>query len=97
MDETMRKLLTVWNWLPATHLVAELGTVRAAAQALKVSPSAVSRMVTLTEQTIQCAILERGPNRVIVTQAGTDFSIHTGQALSTLREVLLRHAADFRR
>lgn len=93
----MRKLLTIWNWLPATHLVAELGTVRAAAQALRVSPSAVSRMVTLAEQTILLEILERGPNRVVVTEVGRDFSVHTGQALATLREVLLRHSRDFRR
>ena len=74
----------MWNWLPATHFVAELGSIREAARVLGVSPSAVSRMVKLVEETIDIQIFVRGPNRIVLTSAGESFVTKIRQGLSVL-------------
>ncbi len=92
-----RKLLSIWNWLPAAHFVAELGSIREAARALGVSPSAVSRMVKLLEETIDTRLFVRGPNRVVLAHAGESFVLKTREGLTSLSDALTRDHRIIRR
>ena len=90
--EKRRKLLSVWNWLPAAYFVAELGSIREAARVLGVSPSAVSRMVKLFEEAIDTALFVRSSNRLALTTAGEGFVDQTSEGLERLsRAVVTQH------
>jgi DNA-binding transcriptional LysR family regulator len=52
-------LRDVWSWLPAFKAVAERGSVSAAARALHVSPSAVSRVIKSLEGNLEVTLFDR--------------------------------------
>ena len=57
--------------LRAFHAVARSGSIRKAAESLNVAPSSVSRRVAVLEQQMGTPLLERTPNGVRLTHAGT--------------------------
>jgi DNA-binding transcriptional LysR family regulator len=65
-----RRVAEVWNWLPAFRAVAEHQSVHAAADALSVSPSALSRTVRLLEDALGVRLFDRAGNRLSLTPIG---------------------------
>lgn len=58
----------------AFHLIAETGSVTAAAAALKVTQPAVSRRLRELEGALGCALVRRGPNALSLTEQGAHFA-----------------------
>lgn len=50
--------------------VAEAGSIRAAARAINVAPSAISRQLTLLEAQLDVPLFERGGGKLVLTPAG---------------------------
>lgn len=67
--------------------VAEQGGIRAAAEALNVNPSAVSRQIALLERHLQIPLLEKQGRNVIVTQAGKLLIDHHREMLYRRRQL----------
>ncbi|MAI44906.1 MAG: LysR family transcriptional regulator [Hyphomicrobiaceae bacterium TMED74] len=58
------------NGIRAFESAARLGSFKAAAEELNVTPAAISRMVRLLEQRIGVELFERKPNKLVETPAG---------------------------
>lgn len=58
----------------AFHVIAETGSVAAAAAALRVTPPAVSRRLRELEQELGCPLVRRGPNALSLTEQGQRFA-----------------------
>lgn len=58
----------------AFHIIAEAGSVAAAAMALGVTPPAVSRRLRELEQELGCPLVRRGPNALSLTEQGQRFA-----------------------
>src|SRR5262245_9460417 len=78
-----RRVADVWNWLPAFRAVAEHESIHAAAAALCLSPSALSRTVRLLEDALGVRLFERLGNRLKLTSIGE-------QLLSIARDAMRR-------
>lgn len=57
--ERLRRLTTLWNWLPAFRAVAETQHLPAASKQLHVSPSALSRTIRLLEEDVGQPLFNR--------------------------------------
>lgn len=71
MTDRMRRVMAVWNWLPAVRVVAEYESIQRAARALAVSPSALSRTIKLAEEAIGGPLFVRSASSIALTDAGT--------------------------
>lgn len=69
MDRASR-LATIWNWLPAFRAVAETQSLRVAARALHISPSALSRAVRQLEDAIGSELFVRAKSRLHLNSRG---------------------------
>lgn len=69
MDRAVR-IASLWNWLPTFRAVAEQQHVTRAAEQLGVSPSAVSRMVSLLEDDIGQPLFHRVGRSIQLNAAG---------------------------
>lgn len=78
----------VWNWLPAFRAVAEYEGLQRAALALSVSPSALSRSVSLLEETIGATLFLRSATGLILTDAGRRLLHSTRDAMRQVHEAL---------
>jgi DNA-binding transcriptional LysR family regulator len=77
--------------------LGELGSVTAAAEALFVTPSAISQQLRLLQRTIPVPLTERAGRRVVLTAAGralADAAVDVATALATAREAVDRFVAD---
>jgi DNA-binding transcriptional LysR family regulator len=72
------------HWILYLNQVAKLGSVRQAARALNVAPSAISRAVKEIEETLGEKLLERLPRGLRLTAAGELVAMHAGQVLRGL-------------
>jgi DNA-binding transcriptional LysR family regulator len=72
------------HWIVYLHQVARLGSVRSAARALNVAPSAISRAIKDVEETLGEKLLERLPRGLRLTAAGELVAMHAGQVLRGL-------------
>jgi DNA-binding transcriptional LysR family regulator len=72
------------HWILYLHQVARLGSVRSAARALNVAPSAISRAIKDVEETLGEKLLERLPRGLRLTAAGELVAMHAGQVLRGL-------------
>lgn len=70
MTERLRRVMAVWNWLPAVRVVAEHESIQRAARELAVSPSALSRTIKLAEDAVGAPLFVRGAAGIAVTEAG---------------------------
>jgi LysR family transcriptional regulator, glycine cleavage system transcriptional activator len=68
----------------AFHLVAETGSVTAAAAALQVTQPAVSRRLRELEQQLGCALVRRGPNALSLTEQGAHFAQELRQGFAQI-------------
>lgn len=84
------------NALHAFVSVARAGSVAAAAQALYVTPSAVSRQLRLLERDLGCELLERDGRGVRLTTAGEHLRQGLDPAFAQLAETVgrMRRATD---
>lgn len=60
----------VWRWLPVFRAVAEAESVSAGAEALHVTPPAVSRSLRLLQDAVGVALIERSGRGIRLTRAG---------------------------
>ena len=70
MTERQRRVMAVWNWLPAVRVVAEYESIQRAARELAVSPSALSRTIKLAEDAVGAALFVRAASGITLTEAG---------------------------
>ena len=68
----------------AFHLVAETGSVTAAAAALGVTQPAVSRRLRELEAELGCALVRRGPNALSLTEQGARFAQELRQGFAQI-------------
>jgi len=68
--ERARVLAQVWDWLPAFRAVAETQHLPTAAQAMRVSPSALSRAVRLLEDAIGHELFDRVGRNIALNERG---------------------------
>lgn len=74
----------VWNWLPAFHAVAELGTATAAAKRLGLTAAAVSRTVRLLEDRLERPLFHRVGRSLTLNAAGERLREATREALRSV-------------
>lgn len=67
--------------------VAARGSIAGAAQALHLTPSAVSQQIATLEREVGLALLERGPRSVRLTPAGATLSAEATRIVARLREI----------
>jgi len=67
--------------------VAARGSIAGAAQALHLTPSAVSQQIATLEREVGIALLERGPRSVRLTPAGATLSAEASRIVARLREI----------
>jgi DNA-binding transcriptional LysR family regulator len=79
--ERFRRVAAFWNWLPAFRAVAEHQSIHGAAQALGVSPSALSRTVRLLEDALDTELFVRGGAGLTLTPWGTELLSSTRSAM----------------
>lgn len=70
MTDRLRRVMAVWNWLPAVRVVAEFESVQRAARELAVSPSALSRTIKLAEDAVGAPLFVRAASGISLTAAG---------------------------
>lgn len=83
----------------AFHLIAETGSVTAAAAALKVTQPAVSRRLRELEGTLDCALVRRGSNALRLTEQGARFAAELREGFARIEaaaRVLQGQAAPLR-
>jgi len=66
------------------QMVAQLGSIRAAAQALNIAPSAISRTIRSLEETIGIPLFERVRQRLKLTSAGETLVYHARSSAAEL-------------
>ena len=71
--ERLRRVASFWNWLPAFRAVAETEHLPTAAEALFVSPSALSRAIRLLEKDVGQPLFRRTGRRIELNDAGKCF------------------------
>lgn len=86
--ERHQAVARVWNWLPAFRAVAEYEGLQRAALALSVSPSALSRTVTLLEETLGVALFVRSAAGLALTDAGTELLTAAREAMRRVHDAL---------
>lgn len=74
--------------LRAFDAAARLGSFRAAADALALTPSAVSHQIRALERRVGVALFVRGPRRVALTEAGERLARATASAFDGLADAL---------
>ena len=90
----MRDTLPPLAALHAFALVAETGSLTAAAARLNVTQPAVSRRLRELEATLGTALLRRGANAVVLTEAGARYADAVRGALDALRSATAELGAD---
>ena len=73
-------VLSPWRLRLLTHL-ERLGTVRAVAEALDMSPSSVSQQLTVLEQESRTVLFERHGRRITLAPAGVRLAAHAREIL----------------
>jgi LysR family glycine cleavage system transcriptional activator len=81
----MRDPLPPLAALRAFALVAETGSLTAAAARLNVTQPAISRRLRELEAALGCALLRRGPNAVVLTEAGARYAATLSSAFAAIR------------
>ncbi|NJA56941.1 LysR family transcriptional regulator [Streptomyces sp. NEAU-H3] len=75
--------------------LGELGSVSAVAEALRVTPSAISQQLRLLQRSVPLPLTERAGRRVVLTEAGrvlADAAIEVESALARARHTLADYA-----
>lgn len=78
------------NGIRAFESSARLGSFKAAAEELHVTPAAISRMVRLLEERLGVELFERQPNRLVVTSAGHAYQTGLTPLLDSIANLTVR-------
>lgn len=76
------------NTLPTFRVVARLGNLRAAAEELHLTHSAVSQQIKLLEEQLGFALFDRRGRRIVLNPAGAVLQAAADQALNRLSEAV---------
>ncbi len=79
-----------WSYLPACLAVAEMQHVRKAAQQLHISPSALSRTITLLEHRLGYPLFDRSGRRIQLNAAGEALLAAVRRGIELVDQVVLR-------
>jgi DNA-binding transcriptional LysR family regulator len=88
--ERSHRLAQFWNWLIVFRVVAETEHVGTAARHLRVSPSAVSRTVSLLEDELGQALFERQGRRIRLSPLGHELLPYVRDAMRIVDDGVLR-------
>jgi DNA-binding transcriptional LysR family regulator len=87
--DRLKRIRRLWPYLPAFRAVAELEHITRAAAALGVTPSAVSRTITLLEDELRETLFTRSGRRIALTDAGAKLLASVRVAMRVVDEGLL--------
>ena len=85
-----QRVRDLWSWLPAFRAVAETEHLPSAARALHVSPSSLSRAVSLLEADLGRELFDRVGRRVALNDAGRELLSATRLAMRSVDEAIVR-------
>src|SRR5688572_4700021 len=86
--ERLRRLATLWNYLPGFRAVAESQHLPTASHLLFVSPSALSRTIRLLEEDLGRSLFDRVGRNIELNAAGRRLLSGVRDAMRLVDEVL---------
>ena len=87
--ERLRRVASLWSWLPAFRAVAETQHLPSASTQLFVSASALSRTIRLLEEDLGQRLFLRNGRRIELNEAGQRFLMAVRTAMRTVHDGLL--------
>ena len=90
----VRRVRTIWSWLPAFRAVAETEHLPTAAHELDVVPSSLSRTVKLLEDELGVALFDRTAKSLVLNEAGRRLLAATRDAMRIVDEALVTATGD---
>lgn len=87
--ERLRRVASLWSWLPAFRAVAETQHLPTASSQLFVSASALSRTIRLLEEDLGQRLFLRNGRRIELNEAGQRFLVAVRNAMRMVHEGLL--------
>ncbi len=86
--DRLRRLQTIWSWLPAFRAVAEAEHLPTASKALGVSPSALSRTIRLLEEDLGESLFDRVGRNLRLNAAGQELLTAVRASMRQVDDVL---------
>jgi DNA-binding transcriptional LysR family regulator len=86
--ERHQRVWRLWNWLPAFRAAAEFESLQRAALAVSLSPSALSRSVSLLEEALGVPLFMRSPRGLRLTADGRELLVASRDAVRLIDEGL---------
>jgi DNA-binding transcriptional LysR family regulator len=90
----VRRVRTIWSWLPTFRAVAETEHLPSAAQELDVVPSSLSRTVKLLEDELGVPLFDRSAKSLVLNEAGRRLLVATRDAMRIIDEALVTATGD---
>lgn len=87
--ERLRRVASLWSWLPAFRAVAETQHLPTASSQLFVSASALSRTIRLLEEDLGQRLFLRNGRRIELNESGQRFLVAVRNAMRMVHEGLL--------
>jgi DNA-binding transcriptional LysR family regulator len=87
--ERLRRVASLWSWLPAFRAVAETQHLPTASSQLFISSSALSRTIRLLEDDLGRRLFLRNGRRIELNEAGQRFLVAARNAMRIVHEGLL--------
>ncbi len=84
----MKRVASLWNWLPAFRAVAETEHLPRAAALLGTSPPALSRTLKLLEKAVGAPLFHRTGTRLVLNDQGRRLLAHVREAMRIVDEGL---------
>ncbi len=88
-DDTYAMLQQIWSWLPAFRMVGETEQIRSAARELHVSASALSRSISLLEDSLGIQLFTRTRRQLRLTEEGRTLLQSLREAMGQISEAVL--------
>src|SRR5688572_5955084 len=86
--ERMRRVMQVWNWLPAFRAVAETQSLTRAAKQIHLTKPALSRTLRLLEDDLGTPLFERDHGHLVLNAAGRRLLASTRTAIRLVHDAL---------
>jgi DNA-binding transcriptional LysR family regulator len=90
----VRRVRTIWSWLPTFRAVAETEHLPTAAQELDVVASSLSRTVKLLEDELGVPLFDRSAKSLVLNEAGRRLLTATRDAMRIVDEALVHATGD---
>ncbi len=88
--ERLRRVHSLWSWLPAFRAVAETEHLPSASRNFGVSASALSRTLALLEENVGQPLFHRSGRRIELNPAGADLLTSVRRAMRMIHDTLAR-------